>query len=318
MRIDPRTYTFDSQPRPEDRERLEHAAEFGKVIVDSSVSVASACWRAARGHDEQGVILMTHWHLIELLDGVVVLIASGAIEPARLQLRAAFESFLTLSFILEKDTERRGFAWLVVKDVLNRIKTWRRLDASSETGKDFVELTDKEGVKVLHTPDARDKGEKLQKMLETAPRWKEAYEEYRRLKKEKFAKSRNRPEWFELHGGPEGSGLGTLARHLGYGSQYEILYRHWSDRVHGTDAYQRFKRGGVMPLRNADDLNQTISLVTTFAFGAMFGLYRYYRLADSDRFVRWYVEEVRPAWASFEPSPEIVESVRTGKLPGGL
>lgn len=315
MRIDPRTYTFDSQPREEDRERLKQAAEFGRLIVETSVDVTSACWGVAKGHDEQAVILMTHWHLIELLDGVVVLIGSGAIEPARLQLRAAFEPFLTLSFVLEKETENRGYAWLVVKDVLNRIRMWRRLDSSSESRRDFAELTARERVQVLHARDAREKAERLQEMLETEPRWKQAYEEYRRLKKEKFPKSRNRPEWFELYCGPEGPGLGTLARYLGYGSQYEILYRHWSDRVHGTDAYRRFKRGGIMPLPSADDVNQTISLVTTFAFGAMFRLHDYYLPDRIHEFAKWYVEEVRPAWAAFEPSPEIVESVRTGRPP---
>lgn len=283
-----------------------------RCVIEASVAVTSACWRAAKGHDEQAVILMTHRHMIELLDGVVVLIDSGAIEPARLQLRAAFESFLTLVFILEKETEKRGYAWLVVKDILNRIKTWKRLDASSDTGKDFVELTARERVNVLHTPDARDKRERLQNMLETEPRWKDAYAEYRRLKGEKFPKSPNRPEWFELYGGPEGPGLGTLARHLGHGSQYEILYRFWSTRVHGTDAVQRFNREGITPLRSTEDVELTINMVTTFALGAMFRLHDYYLPDKAQEFAKWYLEELRPAWAAFNPSPEIVESVTTG------
>ena len=264
-----------------------------------------------KGHDEQGVILMTHWQLIELLDGVVVLVESGAIEPARLQLRAAFESFLTLLFILERDTEKRGYAWLVVKDVLNRIRTWKRLDTGSDAGKDFVKLTAKEGVKVIHTPDARGKGERLQKMIETQPRWKEAYDEYQRLK-EKFPKARSRPEWFELFGGPAGAGLGTLARHLGYGSQYEILYRLWSDRIHGTDAYQRFTPQGITPLRDAEELDLTINLVASFAFGAMFKLHDYYLPEKGPEFAKWHVEEVRPYWATFSPSPEIVAAAQPG------
>lgn len=312
MRIDPRTYKFDSKPLVKDVETLKTAEDFGKLVVESSVDVTSHCWRVAKGHDEQAVILMTHWHLIELLDGVVVLIGAGAIEPARLQLRAAFESFLTLLFILEKDAEKRGYAWLVVKDILSRIRMWHRLDTGSEAGKDFVKLTATEGVKVLHDPGARQKGERLQKMIETQPRWKETYEEYKRLKDEKFPKSRNRPEWFELYGGPAGGGIGTLARYLGYGSQYEILYRHWSSRVHGTDAYQRFKREGIAPLRDAEDLEATINMVASFAFGVMFRLHDYYMPEQKAAFVKWYVEEVRPFWAKFSPSPEIVAVVQSG------
>lgn len=194
MRIDPHIYKFNSKPLAKDLERLKTAEDFGKVVVESSVDVTSHCWRVAKGHDEQGVILMTHWHLIELLDGVVVLIGAGAIEPARLQLRAAFESFLTLLFILERDTEKRGYAWLVVKDILSRIRMWHHFDTGSEAGKEFVKLTATEGVKVLHDPGAREKGDRLQKMIETQPRWKETYEEYKRLKDEKFPKARNRPE----------------------------------------------------------------------------------------------------------------------------
>ncbi len=312
VRIDPRVYKFESKPHEKDRGRLMRAEAFGRVVVESSVDVTSECWKVAKGHDEQAVILMTHWHLIELLDGVVVLIGSGAIEPARLQLRAAFESFLTLCFILQKDTEKRGYAWLVVRDVLNRIKTWHKFDTTSEAGKEFVKLTAKEGVKVLSTPDAAEKRTKLVEMIETNPRWKDAYQEYKRLKGQKFPKSPNRPEWFELYNGPVGPGLGTLARHLGYGSQYEILYRHWSNRVHGTDAVQRFKRDGVPPLRSTEDLNMTVNLVASFGFGAMFRLHNYYMPERNQQFAKWYVEKMRPLWGSFEPSPEITQSVRTG------
>lgn len=82
--------------------------------------------------------------------------------------------------------------------------------------------------------------------------------------------------------------------------------------MHGTDAYQRFKREGIGPLRDAEDLETTINMVASFAFGVMFRLHDYYMPEQKPAFVKWYVEEVRPFWAKFSPSPEIVAVVQSG------
>ena len=277
----------------------------GRSVVEKAVATNAECWRLASGGDEQLVILMMYWHVIELLDGAVVLVAAGAIEPSRLQLRAAFEALLDLEFILESDTTRRAYAWLVVKDVLKRIKTWQKFDEATDAGRQFATLLSSEGGPMpFPTLDAKAKGDALQHMLDTDPRWTPAYDEYKRLKQQ-FPKSRSRPEWFELFDGPVGGGVSTLARHLRHGADYEVLYRHWSARVHGSDAVQRFKRGGVVPLRATGELNATMNFVVTFGLRAIRAVIQHYMPErEKELYAQWYVAEVRQRWTAFGPFDE--------------
>jgi hypothetical protein len=124
---------------------LAEAAALIRMVCDEGYRRWEQCLSLGSGADENLFILQTHYHILEQLDAVQVLIADGAVEPSKLQLRAAFEALLTLEYVLQGDTRRRAYAWLVVADVLNRIRTWERFDPSTEGGKEFAALLQREG-----------------------------------------------------------------------------------------------------------------------------------------------------------------------------
>jgi 4-amino-4-deoxy-L-arabinose transferase-like glycosyltransferase len=296
VRINPETYQFDGRAASLDIPRLQCAEQLGRSVLDRALMEWSRSWKLAKGFDEQLVILQTHFHLTELLDGALVQVAAGAVEPARLQLRGAFEALLTVEFITQADSVQRGYAWLVVKDILQRIKLWRAFGTATPLGNALRQTAPPN--QVVTAQEAAEKADRLEAMLK-GPRWKEAFDEYKQVQREY---GRKNVAWWELFGGPKGSGLNTLAEYLNRSPDYYILYRHWSQRVHGSDVVQRFKREGVPALRDTSDLATTINLLTAFALAAMRALFRYYKPHGAEEeYAKWYVEEVRPKWIEFSP-----------------
>jgi len=274
------------------------------TIATAAACVAAVCDEARRtweryvsvasGGDEQGLILQTHYHIVEQLDAVALLLAGGAVEPAKLQLRAVLEALVRLEYILQGDTTRRAYAWLVVDDVLERIKGWERLDPATVAGREFVELQQREGHSLPTLAEAADKRARLRRMLEDDPRWSEAYGEYKRVRT-----SKRSPEWYELFGGPRGGGLRALALHMGYGTYYEILYRQWSRRMHGSDVMQRLKAaptpGNILvpPIRYVAEFQHVVDFAVVFGIRSIRLLIAYYRPEDWVHFAQWYTSEFR-------------------------
>ena len=282
------------------------AAEAIGVVCDEGYRRWEQCLHLARGTDENFVILQTHYHLLEQLDAVQVLVFAGAVEPSKLQLRAAFEALLTIEFVLQSDTRRRAYAWLVVADILERIRTWDRFDPSTNSGREFAELLKREGISFPTIVTAKESRTDLQQMLETDSRWTEAYAEYLRVKK---ALTKRRPEWYELFGGPAGPGLRNLALYLGHGAYYEIIYRLWSRRMHGTDVVQRVKPGSkpgtmaIEPKRYAADVNTVLNYSLSFGLWSTRVLIGYYVPKDGPAFAAWYRENVQARWPLVSPVP---------------
>lgn len=283
------------------------AAALVAAVCREAYRIWENCQSLARGGDEHLVILKTHHHILEQLDAVGVLIRAGAVEPSKLQLRAAFESLLTLEYVMEADTKRRAYAWLVVVDVLERIKTWERFDPGTQSGRKFAELCREEGHILPAVSSAEGSAAALKRMLESDPRWTEAYAEYKQVK----AALKRQPEWYELFGGPGGPGVRSLALHLRWGAYYEVLYRLWSRRIHGADVVQRVKRapgGGllVQPLRYAADVGMVLNFAVTFGLQSTRLLIRYYCPDEEAAFRTWYLEVIGPALADCP-----------GRAPGG-
>jgi hypothetical protein len=274
----------------------------GARLVNDICVKGIAIWRDAQEHlagggDPDLLLLQTHHHVIEQLDAVGILLDHGAVEPSKLQLRTAFEALLALEYIAQQDTERRAYAWLVVVDVLDRIKTWDRLNETTPAGKQFAALKKTEGHGGL--PAASSAAERraiLQEMLEEDPRWSGAYGEYRRVQ---VLAGKRRVEWYELFGGPKGPGLRNLALHLGHGTAYEILYRQWSRRIHGADVFQRVTKGDrgqilVQPLRYAAHWQPVVNFAVNFGLLSTRIILGRYLPDQAPAFAKWYVEQVRP------------------------
>lgn len=296
------------------RDRIDQASPMIQEVVNHGVAAFMRCSKTARGGNEHLAILMPYLHLLEMVDGVQILLAEAAPVPAQLQLRSAFEALLTIEYITETDTMRRAYAYLV-GDVRDRIATYRRMDPKTPEGKQMHARIDAdESARDMRKPDIPDldsRIENLETMLKK-PHWKEAYGEFRALQR----RLKRRPSWHQLYGGPENIEL--LAVHLKRGGQYEILYRRWSKTAHAADAVQRIltkgERGGaaIRRVRDPSEFDTIVTLAVTFALAATRRILSFYR--PGEKWEQWYVREVRDTFLKFHgPEPELEMEGKRGR-----
>jgi len=194
--------------------------------------------RAARedGRDIHATLNMLMFEFAEPIDGVSILVRSGATKNCSQLLRTALEIQLSLRYVMQKKEsyERRCLAYEYYH--LREQLSWaQRCDPTSQVGKQLrhelvndpmANLFDIKGI------DISDEIRDLEKRMNAA-RYKDVRTEVARLTKEK----RNHKNWFSLWNGP--ADVRRLAFSLNLGSLYEVLYRGYSTVGHGAGAFKR-------------------------------------------------------------------------------
>src|SRR2546426_959083 len=87
---------------------LDSTITFGShafVFCDKGTSQLS-------GHHHASMLLL-YRHVLEMIDGVSVLVRQAAIDPCQPLLRSALEASMGIEYMLEKDTEQRALAYQV-------------------------------------------------------------------------------------------------------------------------------------------------------------------------------------------------------------
>jgi hypothetical protein len=133
----------------------------------------------------------------------------------------------------------------------------------------------------------------------------------RRVSADEEGAWKRRPEWYELFGGPPGPGLRNLAVYLGHGAYYEIIYRLWSRRMHGTDVVQRVKPGKepgsmlIEPRRYAADVNTVLNYAVSFGLLSTRTLIGYYCAEQLAEFTEWYAKNIQSKWPLMAERPSV-------------
>jgi len=283
------------------RERIDIATPLLQEVVNHGLAAFARCSHTAKDGDEKLAILMPYLHLLEMIDGVHILVADAAPDPAQLQLRSAFEALLTIEYITRDDTMRRAHAYLVA-DIHRRLAKLREMVPGTEAWKRARKRMEADAVgrtlRLEGIVDAKAGIEKLEGLLQK-PHGRAANAAYQRAKK----KRKGRPAWYELYGGP--TSLELLATHLKRPAQYDILYRPWSETSHAGDAIYRKltkAKGGAPAVRQLRDLSQfdtIVSLAVTFVLNATIRVLNFYRPEEMPAFHRWYTREVRETYMKF-------------------
>jgi len=265
---------------------LSPALEVAVSVLQEAVNYAlcrfKECAPMASESDYHLAILLPFRHLIDLVDGVQVLVAEVSAANARLQLRAAFETVMTLSYITAEDSIRRSYAYLV-GNALTQIGNLRRLQRAA---------TLPGPAQVLEGPIANIIGALAR------PGWREAHEAFTATKQhvEKYRGRRMPqnwwPHWYSLYGGPKD--LFGLAECLKapHPYEYDLLYRHWSEATHGTDVTWQWQFVGehglrFRPLRSAQHFSPSVTFAVDFLLRGMKAVLTHYGLrqqvSDVDR-----------------------------------
>lgn len=281
--------------KAEAKEIIEIASPLLQEVINYATNAFQRCQESVVGEaaDEPLPVFDSYYHVIEMTDGIEVLVSQSCAVPAIPLLRSSFEALLTIEYILKDDCKNRAFAWLVC-NAHNRIKQYEMLDTSHQRGKEFLAALKEEGIDNLDSqspPDIAKAVQNLQSLLNN-PNYKIAEGEYQKLKRT----GKRRVDWYRLFNGP--SNLRELAKHLNRWSEYDMLYRYWSNIVHVSDLSHFLTKTetgspAFKVLRNHEDLGQVAKMACTFTIDATRLMLNKYRSGEAASFKRWYISEIR-------------------------
>lgn len=277
--------------KAEAKDIIEIASPLLQELVNYATNALARCATSTSGkEDEDLAVLALYRHIIEMTDGIEVLISQCCAIPAIPLLRSSFEALLSIEYVLENDQEyaRRSLSWLVGY-VHKRLDLYERLDTSTAKGKEFKRFFD-EDKNIFNVPlppavEAQKAKANLQSML--------AKPHLQPIEAE-FSSYRRRPHWYKLFDGP--SDLPALARHLKRRGQYEVLYRYWSRVAHAQDLLSFIARTAkgepsIGRLRDPSLIKEVASYAASFILGAtrlVLGKFR-----PGEDLSKWYKREVR-------------------------
>jgi hypothetical protein len=243
------------------------------------------------GENEDVASLISYRHLVEVMDGVEVLVRSACTEACIPLLRAAFEASLTIDYVMADQYARRSLAWMCVY-AHRRIDRHRLLDNSTESGRELADALSREFSWTMTSHDSQDSVQRLQRVLQR-PSMAAVEAEYQRLK----IKSRRKPEWFQLFDGPPNRR--QLARAVGREAEYLVLYAPWSASAHGTDAAAYLRAGDAQnaafsALRSPHQMQFLANMTVAIFTRATQKMIQHFRCGED--LSSWYVREIKPAW----------------------
>ena len=259
-------------------------------VIDYAANAAEECIKripnTIEPQDDHIVILSVFFHIIEMLDGIEILISKSAVTPTHLQIRCVFEALLYLEWILQKDTKKRAHAYLV-EDIHDRLALAKCMDANSERGKQLKAIcnNDKYGVSFpfSNLANSSPQIDKYNNLL-LKPHFKEANELFTNNTKTK-------PKWYGLHGG--GNSIKELADKMGRPYQYWLLYTNWSATMHGQKRVRNKldKDGAFKSLRDPSEIKEISIFAIHYGIEAIILMNNFYKL-PSESYSMWYQNKI--------------------------
>jgi len=258
------------------------------------LAALARCSYRPDGGEENLAILLPYLHLLEMLDGVRILLLESSITPAKLLVRSMFEAALIVEYVSQEDTVRRGLAYLFM-DVISRLKSAKRLNSSISEGQEFRKSLGKFASSMEKLRNLKSREEPLNAFLQR-PELKEIRAEYDRLRKNK----KGRLSWYQFFGGPHD--IRGLACALDHEAEYAVLYSYFSGTVHVEDAIRRRlspaegDQMALRPLRDPTDIMTPINMTVSYAVRSTRCVLQHYRPDELQSNRKWYLGEIKPSW----------------------
>ncbi len=192
------------------------------------VSIGRAGDRKVEKDEGQHVApFILYRQIIEMADGIEVLISNSCSGPTLPLLRSMFEAFLSLDYMFKEDYKRRSLAWFC-SHVHEQIRTYELLDPTTQQGREVKKTLESEGDPNVKGLFSSETVQELQRALTSELSTIE--NEYKRQKK----LQRRTPRWYSLFDGPTNlRALSVKVSKLGY---YIRLYPYWSSTVNRRNA----------------------------------------------------------------------------------
>jgi hypothetical protein len=266
-------------------DKVDELAMFGSRIIEWDIGQSKS-----GDHQLPAVLFLRNY--MELIDSIAILIRNSSIDPCKSLLRTSLETFFYLDFLLDNEQEKRAMCFLVWNAHRN-IKLYKKLDGESELFKEMKSKYEKDrylkNIEPLVYKEIVDPALENSERLLELPSYQPVNSEYLRTKK-----LRKNPNWYSLYDGPKD--IEMLANKSQFAVLYEILYRSWSQSVHGTDIIQ----GKVS--KNTSGLGEILQIrfpaeaqtITQYCFNLSIPIFQKFiekRIPEkNDEFKKWYME----------------------------
>jgi hypothetical protein len=268
-----------------------------KEVVNYSTNVFGRCTKVASANNRSFTLSYLYLHMIEMTDGIEVLMSNSCSNAAIPLVRSSFEALLSVEYILKGNTELRSLAW-EAEFMRKRIKWYKSHNPSTPEGQNLQQALQRDkiiGTATLSYPKEFDTFITNYENQLKSPKFQPVEQEYHKVKT--LNKGR-RPEWYQLFGPstPEKTpkDLFGLAKHLSRDAMYEILYREWSS-VHHAHDMARFVTTtaegaqAVRPLRDATLMQEITSFAINFIVNATMLVLQEFRPGEERAFAEWYL-----------------------------
>ena len=235
---------------------------------------------------------------LQLLDSIEVSLRAGQAYGAQIVLRALLEASWGMEWMLKEDTERRAKQFYVL-DIRERI----------ELNEAFVPGTKAFESMEIDLPLTRQRELGFDQQAEAVSRAnikknREHLDEYPDLKliDDEISRQKKRVgmlRWFTLFGGPQD--YPALARKLGRGDEYRLIYRPLNDAVHGSNIQNHVSietRGeAFLPaLRGIEEFHNVLEFTWIAGFRIVRMLIEHYRPGEIESFIRRFHPNGKERW----------------------
>lgn len=292
---------------------VEEICSLLREVINYGTHVLVRCNASKSGApDEDHATFAIYRHILEMSDGIEILVASCAPASALPLLRSQYEAWVSIKYIIGEPEQysRRCLSWLVTHWT-RRLAAYERFIPGSSSYEAFLESLRKDkyarDIALPAEAQARQAADNVSALL-AKPHMAPYKAEYDRVR----GKRPHPPKWFELFEGPRT--LAQLARKVGLAAVHSELYGHWSMVSHVTEFsgyLTPLPDGGsaIRPLRRPQaNLEVGTMAISTLCESSQIMLLRH-RQGEEESFRNWYVTRIRKRFQALmqitivDPSP---------------
>jgi hypothetical protein len=245
---------------------------------------------------------------LAMLDGVEILLCSGAVHIAHLQMRALFEVSVYIDWILLSDSETKA-TYYYVHNLRRKRALAQRVQPGSVEAQEFTTMMNEAGVPINHELRDTAKGQlkEIDRVL-SQPKFATISSEIEKYRNGK----RFDPAWYVPLGERT---LRAMARTVGKTAQYVFVYSGASEVMH-TSSYEHhvnFAPGQVtfQPIRSVEGFGNVFRFSTIIALSTFKRILEEYRPGEVTAFRRKYTENWQEEFSNF---PKITVKVETTRI----
>jgi hypothetical protein len=273
---------------------IDVAVPLLEELVNFGTHALVRCATSAQGGEDEDVAAMSLYrHIIEMTDGVAVLLSHSCAYASIPLVRSAFEALISIDYIIESDATyvTRSLSWLAGY-MHQRIQMYELLDPATTRGQGFQHaMSTDDYVQSIPLPEKADIDAAIANLrgLLAMPQFSAIDNDLNALQ--------GRRHWYRLYGGP--NDLRELAHCVGKSALYDFMYRYWSRVSHAEDfgaflAKAADGQGTIGPIRDPNEMKNSANFAATVFLSATIAMIRKFRPGEDIR--RWYEREVRPRY----------------------